>query len=138
MGKILCLDFGDVRIGIAISDITNTIAQSLCYIKRIGYKKDIKAISDIYYSYNCSKIILGLPMLMSGVEGLQAEKTRAFGNELIKAGFDIEYQDERLSSVFADNLLIEADISRKNRKQYVDKIAASIILQTWLDKNNKK
>lgn len=138
MSRVLGLDIGDVRIGVAVSDESRTISQSLYYIKRIGYSKDTERILEIMSEYNCDLIVLGLPKLMSGIEGAQAEKTKAFGDELVKKGCIIEYQDERLSSVAAESILIEANTSRKKRKQNIDKIAASFILQMWLDKNKTK
>lgn len=134
MSRVLCLDYGDSKIGVAVSDLSNTIAQSLCYIKRIGYSKDIEKIQNIMLEYDCNLVVLGLPKLMSGEEGSQALKTRAFGDELEKLGINVEYQDERLSTVAAESILIQANTRREKRKHYVDKIAASFILQMWLDK----
>lgn len=137
MQRILALDIGDVRIGVAVSDPMRCIAQGLCYIKRIGYSRDIAEISALADQYGTKEVVLGLPKLLSGVEGEQAQKTRAFGEELVKHGFEVYYQDERLSSKSAESILISGNMSRQNRKQNVDKIAAAIILQTWLDMNNK-
>lgn len=138
MSRVLGLDIGNVRIGVAVSDSSRTIAQSLCYIKRIGYSKDTEKIIQIASEYDCDTIVVGLPKLMSGIEGTQALKTREFADELIKKGCNVEFQDERLSSVAAESVLLEANTSRKKRKQNIDKIAASFILQMWLDKNKNK
>lgn len=138
MSRVLGLDVGNVRIGVAVSDSLRTIAQSLCYIKRIGYSKDVEKIIQISSEYDCDTIVVGLPKLMSGIEGTQALKTREFADELIKKGCNVEFQDERLSSVAAESVLLEANTSRKKRKQNIDKIAASFILQMWLDKNKNK
>lgn len=138
MSRVLGLDVGNVRIGVAVSDSLRTIAQSLCYIKRIGYSKDVEKIIQISSEYDCDTIVVGLPKLMSGIEGTQALKTREFADELIKKGCNVEFQDERLSSVVAESVLLEANTSRKKRKQNIDKIAASFILQMWLDKNKNK
>lgn len=133
--RVMALDIGDVRIGVAVSDPTRTIAQGICYIKRIGYTKDIAQIKEISQKYETNILVVGLPKLLSGKEGEQASKTRAFGTELTKHGFEVLYQDERLSSKSAENILISGDVNRQERKLNIDKIAAAIILQTWLDQN---
>lgn len=135
--RVLGLDVGDVRIGVAVSDPMQTIAQALGYIKRIGYAKDIAQIQNYSTQYHTKVLVLGLPKLLSGEEGEQARKTRAFAEELKKSGFEVLFQDERLSSKSAESLLIENNMRRENRKHSVDKIAAAIILQTWLDKQIK-
>ncbi|MDY5730033.1 MAG: Holliday junction resolvase RuvX [Eubacteriales bacterium] len=134
MARVIGLDVGDVRIGVAVSDPLQMIAQSVGYIKRIGYSKDIAQIKEYALQYETKTLVLGLPKLLSGIEGEQAQKTRAFGAELEKHGFEIIYQDERLSSKTAESVLIAGNMQRKDRKQHVDKIAAAIILQVWLDK----
>ncbi len=134
--RIIALDVGDVRIGVAVSDPFGIIAQPVCFIKRIGYSKDIKSIKEIADEYKTNTLLLGLPILLSGEEGEQAKKTKQFAEELKKYGFEIIFQDERLSTKSATNILIEGNIDRKNRKTNVDKIAAAIILQQWLDKQN--
>lgn len=135
--RVLGLDIGDVRIGVAVSDPLQTIAQALDYIKRIGYSKDIAQIQNYADQYQTKTLVLGLPKLLSGEEGEQARKTRAFAMELEKEGFEVLFQDERLSSKSAESILIENNMRRENRKHSVDKIAAAIILQTWLDKQKK-
>ena len=133
--RILALDVGDVRIGVAVSDPTQTIAQGICFIKRIGYSKDIAQIKELAQKYETNIIVVGLPKLLNGQEGEQALKTRTFGNELIKHGFELIYYDERLSSKSAESILISGNMNRQERKLNVDKIAAAIILQAWLDQN---
>lgn len=134
--RIIALDIGDARIGVAVSDPMGIIAQPVCFIKRIGYSKDIKNIQEIAKEYQTNTLLIGLPVLLSGEEGEQAQKTKLFADELKKYGFDIMFQDERLSTKSANDILIEGNMDRKKRKTNVDKIAAAIILQQWLDKQN--
>lgn len=138
--RVLGIDVGDVRIGVAVSDPGLLISQGLSYIKRIGYSKDIAAIKDICIKYgDIETIVVGLPLLMSGIEGEQARKTKEFASKLEENGFNIIFQDERLSSVSATSVLINNGVRREKRKNFVDQIAATIILQSWLDKyNNEK
>ena len=133
MGKrILCLDVGDVRIGVAVSDPTGTIASPVEVIHRVGWGPDTQKIRAICDRYQTDRILSGLPLNMDGSEGFQAQKVRSFCEQLKKAGLRVTFQDERLSTVSAEDALIEGGISRSGRKQVVDKVAASVILQQWL------
>ena len=135
--RIVCLDIGDVRIGVAVSDPTGTIASPVEVIKRIGWGPDAKKVRDICDRYQTNRILSGLPLNMDGPEGFQAEKVRAFCARLEEAGLSVVFQDERLSTVSAEEALIEGGVSRSGRKQVVDKVAASVILQQWLEAGNK-
>ena len=130
--RIVCLDIGDVRIGVAVSDPTGTIATPVEVIKRVGWGPDTRKVKEICDRYETSRILSGLPLNMDGTEGFQAEKVRAFCAQLEKAGLNVIFQDERLSTVSAEDALIEGGVSRSGRKQVVDKVAASVILQQWL------
>ena len=136
--RIVCLDIGDVRIGVAVSDPTGTIASPVEVIKRVGWGPDTQRVRVICDRYRTNRILSGLPLNMDGTEGFQAEKVRAFCAQLEKAGLHVIYQDERLSTVAAEELLIEGDVSRNGRKQVVDKVAAAVILQLWLDANHNQ
>ena len=131
--RIVCLDIGDVRIGVAVSDPTGTIATPVEVIKRVGWGPDTRKVKEICDRYETSRILSGLPLNMDGTEGFQAEKVRAFCTQLEKAGLTVIFQDERLSTVSAEDALIEGGVSRSGRKQVVDKVAASVILQQWLE-----
>ena len=120
----------------AVSDPTGTIATPVEVIRRIGWGPDTQRIRAICDRYQTSTILSGLPLNMDGTEGFQAEKVRSFCSQLEKAGLHVIFQDERLSTVSAEETLIESGISRSDRKQVVDKIAAAVILQQWLEKNN--
>ena len=135
--RIACLDIGDGRIGVAVSDPTGTIASPVEVIRRIGWGPDTQRIKSICEQYGTSRILSGLPLNMDGSEGFQAGKVRAFCAQLEKAGLSVIYQDERLSTVSAEEALIEGGVSRSDRKQVVDKVAASVILQQWLDTHNQ-
>lgn len=136
MERIMGLDLGDKTIGIAISDPLLLTAQGLETIKRVSYKKDLAKIEGIIKEYNIVKIIIGFPKNMNNTIGPQAEKTIDFKGRLERR-FKIEVilEDERLSTVAAERLLIEGDVRRENRKKVIDKVAATYILQTYLDRN---
>lgn len=136
--RIVCLDIGDVRIGVAVSDPTGTIASPVEVIHRIGWGPDTRKICEICARYETNRILSGLPLNMDGSEGFQAQKVRAFCDRLVQSGLSVCFQDERLSTVAAEDALIEGGISRTGRKQLVDKVAASVILQQWLDEQTNK
>ena len=131
--RIVCLDIGDVRIGVAVSDPTGTIASPVEVIRRIGWGPDTARIKEICDRYRTVRVLSGLPLNMDGTEGFQAQKVRAFCTRLENVGLVVQYQDERLSTVSAEDALIEGGVSRRDRKETVDKVAASVILQQWLD-----
>ena len=107
-------------------------------IRRIGWGPDTKRIKQICSSYDTDRILSGLPLNMDGSEGFQAQKVRDFCHQLEKAGLVVVYQDERLSTVSAEEILIEGGLSRGDRKQVVDKVAATVILQQWLESQSHK
>lgn len=129
------LDVGDRTIGVAISDPLLFTAQGLKTIKRESNKKDMEEIEGIIREYNITKIIVGFPKNMNNTVGPQGEKVLNFVDKL-KKKFNIEIilEDERLTTMAAERTLIEGDISRKNRKKVIDKVAATYILQTYLDR----
>ena len=134
--RLVCLDIGDVRIGVAVSDPSGTIASPVEMIRRVGWGPDVRKIKAICERYETNRILSGLPLNMDGSEGFQAKKVRDFCRQLESAGLSVTFQDERLSTVTAEDALIEGGMSRGDRKKNVDKIAASVILQQWLEKNN--
>ena len=135
MERILGLDVGDKYIGVAVSDLLQFTAQGLTTIKRESKVKDFKVIEDLINEYEIKKVVVGLPKNMNGTMGPQSEKVIKFA-EKIKNKFkiDILYLDERLTTVSAERILIESEVRRENRKKVIDKIAASYILQTYLDR----
>ena len=133
--RIVCLDIGDVRIGVAVSDESRRIARPLEVIKRVGFGPDVKKILALCESYHTVNVLSGLPLNMDGTEGFQAEKVREFCKRLAEAGLNIFFQDERLTTVTAEKALIGGAVRRENRKEYVDKVAAAVILTQWLDRS---
>ena len=132
-GRILALDVGDRRIGIALSDETQLIATPHSVYTRVGWGPDVKHIQKLYNDNKAVLIVCGLPRNMDGSVGFQAEKVQSFAEQLIKAGLPVVFQDERLSTVSAHQALIEGGMRRDDRKGTVDKVAAAVILQTYLD-----
>ena len=121
-------------IGVAISDPAGIIAQGLDSVRRINLKKDLETIKNLVNEYEASKVVVGLPKMMSGEIGIQAQKVLAFVESLKKTiEIPIIMWDERLTTVSANKVLIEADVSRKKRKKVADKLAAVLILQGYLD-----
>lgn len=133
-GRIMGLDIGDKTIGVAVSDFMGMTAQGIKTIKRTSKKNDIEEIKQIIKEKQVNLIVSGLPKNMNGTVGPQGEKVQKFC-ELIKeeTGLEIEFWDERLTTVAAEKTLITADVSRKKRKNVIDMMAAVLILQGYLD-----
>ena len=131
--RILALDIGDVRIGVAVSDPSRTIASPVEVIRRVGWGPDTRRIAALCAQYDTAEVLSGLPLNMDGSEGFQAKKVRDFCAQLTKAGLHVIFQDERLTTVTAEEAMLEDNLSRTSRKLNVDKIAAAIILQQWLN-----
>ena len=132
-GRIVGLDVGDRRIGIALSDETRLIATPHSVYTRVGWGPDVKHIQRIYGEVQANLVVCGLPRNRDGSVGFQAEKVIGFADQLRKAGLPVAFQDERLSTVSAHQALIEGGMRRDGRKETVDKVAAAVILQTFLD-----
>lgn len=134
MGKKIGLDVGDVRIGIAVSDMLGMIANARESYTRKGLEKDLRYFTDLAKAENADAFVLGLPKNMDGTEGERVEVTREFGDKLHEfSELPVVYMDERLSTVAAERMLIQADVRRDKRKKVIDKVAACIILQNYLD-----
>ena len=133
--RILGLDLGQKTIGVAISDPLGYTAQGITTIKRKTKKEDIEELKKICAEYNVEKIVIGLPKNMNNTIGFAGEKILEF-SDIIKEEVcnDIEMWDERLTTVAAHRAMLEADMSRAKRKKIVDKMAATYILQGYLDR----
>ena len=131
-GRVIALDVGDVRIGVAVSDPMGTIAQPLEVYKRVGYGPDSRYVKALCEKYGTQDVLLGLPLNMDGSLGPQAQKAQAFGQVLADMGLKVFYQDERMTTVTAEQVLISGSVRREDRKRYVDKLAAAVILEQWL------
>ena len=142
MKRKLALDVGDKTIGVAVSDALGITAQGITTVERVGIKKDTGKILELLKEYDCDTVILGLPLKLDGTESPQTEKVREFRekleNKLRSSGMGnilVDYYDERLTTVMAEKVLIDADLSRSRRKKVIDKQAAVLILQSYLDSN---
>ncbi|MBR2334253.1 MAG: Holliday junction resolvase RuvX [Clostridia bacterium] len=136
MKRKVALDVGDVRIGVAVSDILGITANPRETYVRKGktFEDDINYFVKYAKEEDADAFVIGLPMNMDGTEGPRAEVTREFGEALKEAsGLQVIYVDERLTTVSAERMLIGADVRREKRKQVIDKVAATIILQSYLD-----
>lgn len=137
MERLLGLDIGGRRIGVAVSDELGMIASP---VATIDARKDVaKELRGLIEKYNVSRLIVGLPIGMSGREGPQATEVRQVADDLGKSlGIEIVYSDERLSSAVANQALIGQGARREKRKQHIDAMAASVILQGYLDNQRWK
>ena len=131
----MALDYGEVRIGIAFSDLLQTIASPFETYKRKSLLEDLKFFKNLAKEKEVCKIVLGYPVNMDGTKGERALKTEKFGEELSKeTGLAIEFIDERLTSVEAEEILINSNVRREKRKQIIDKVAAALILESYLNR----
>lgn len=135
MLRILAFDIGEKRIGVAVSDPLGITAQGIeTYHRSEDVQKDIEYLLKVADRYKPVKLVFGMPRNMDGSYGMQAEITRAFADEVLKLwDGDHAFQDERLTTASARRVLLEADMRRDKRKQVIDKIAAVLILQSYLD-----
>lgn len=133
--KIMALDLGDSRIGVAFSDIMNIIANGYETYNRVSPDKDFEHICNLIKEFKVELIIIGLPINMDGTQGERVLLAKQFGEQLQKLVPDIsiKYIDERMTTISAEKVLLQADVSREKRKKVIDKIAATIILQSYLD-----
>ena len=131
--RIIALDVGDRRIGIAVSDPLGITAQPIETYTRVGYGPDSRHIAELAKQYETDQILCGLPRNMDGTQGFQADKVRQFAAQLEALGLTVFYYDERMTTVLAEDALLEADMRRADRKKKVDMLAAVIILQSYLD-----
>ena len=129
------MDIGDVRIGVAISDPLGISTNGVETHRSEGRDRDVRYFVEMARSRGCEKIVLGLPLNMDGTEGDRAASVRNFGQALAEtSGIPVDYEDERLTTVEAEEMLIEAGLSRQERRKVIDKVAAEIILRCYLSK----
>lgn len=133
--RLLGLDPGSKTIGLALSDLSRTIATPLETIRRTKFTKDAERLLEICDEHGVAALIIGLPLNLDGSEGPRAQATRAFVRNLAgKTDLPLVFWDERLSTVAVERTLLEADASRKRRAEVIDKMAAAFILQGALDR----
>ena len=140
--RILGLDVGNKTVGVAVSDPLGVIATGVTTIERVGIRKDTGRVIDYIKAYGCETVVIGLPLSLDGSDSVQTQNVRDFRtmleNKLKSSGplskVRIEWQDERYSTVEAEEVLIEANMSREDRKKIIDRQAAIVILQRYLDR----
>lgn len=136
--RVLCLDVGTKKIGVAVSDELKLTAQSLLTIERIGVKKDIDSIKSVIEKYNIETIVVGMPYNLNGEAGKRALAVKSFAKKLRNStGIDVVEWDERFSTIAVTRVLNESEISRVKRKGVVDELSAVYILQGYLDSRNQ-
>lgn len=136
--RIIGIDFGDARVGIAASDETEHLASAVCSLQVTGVNDAVRKCTDKIRELGGEKIVCGLPYNMNGSESFRAEKTRVFAEKLKEAtALDLEFMDERLSTVEAYTYMNITNFKSSKRKSVIDAMSAQIILQSYLDKNKK-
>lgn len=143
--RILGLDVGDKTVGVAVSDPLGIIASGVTTIERVGIRKDTGKVIDYIKEYECDTVVIGLPLNLDDSDSIQTEKVRDFRkmleNKLKSSGplskVKVEWQDERYSTSEAEEVLIEANMSREDRKKIIDRQAAIVILQRYLNRQSK-
>ena len=149
MNRILGLDVGDKTIGVAVTDPLFITAQGVTTIERIGQRKDCDKIIEYIKKYDAKMIVCGLPLMLDGTDSIQTQKVRDFAtllqNKLRSSGLkvELEFMDERFTTKMAEDVMMQTGMKRKERKEFVDKQAAMIILQSYMDRlrfmqNNKE
>jgi len=131
--RIAALDVGEARIGVAVSDELGITAQGVGVIRRVGGRRDLEALAALLAPYAPTRLVVGLPLDMRGAEGAAATRVRAFAERVAEhLALPLEFWDERFTTVAAERALLEADVSRERRREVVDKVAATLILQGYL------
>ena len=132
--RLLALDLGDVRIGVALSDETGTLASGLLTLAATGPRKDAQRVAALVREHGVGEVVVGLPLRLDGSLGPQGERVMAFVERLRRVlRVPVVARDERLTSVAADERLAEAGVKRRDRKDRIDQAAAALVLQEYLD-----
>jgi putative Holliday junction resolvase len=139
MVRVVGIDLGSRRIGVAVSDALGLCAHPHATVERHGGRRDLEAIAQLARAVGAGRIVLGLPLDPEGRESDAARRARAFGDRLAEhLRLPVDLIDESFSTVEAEDVLLAADVSRQRRRQVVDKLAAAVILQRWLDARRDK
>ena len=131
--RVICLDIGEKRVGVAVTDPLNLTAQAVETIWTKGFERDAERVLELCKRYETDRVLCGLPLNMDGSEGFQARRARDFAEYLEKKGLIIRFQDERLTTKQARSVLLEGDVRRARRKEYIDQLASTYILQAFMD-----
>jgi putative Holliday junction resolvase len=137
--RVLAIDPGTVRLGLALSDPSGTIAQPLSVLPRRSTQEDLRALADLATAHNVGLIVVGLPRTMDGRIDVAAKEAQAFGADVAGVtGLPVKYWDERLTTVAAERYLIDQGKRRNKRRQEVDRMAATLLLQGYLDYERRR
>lgn len=132
--RIMALDVGEVTLGVAMSDELGITAQPITTLDRRGLKHDLRAISDLVSKHEVSTIVIGLPLRLSGAVGTSATAALEFAERVrTRVNLPVITWDERYSTMQAERVLLEGDVSRRKRRSVINQVAAAIILQSYLD-----
>lgn len=131
--RVLGLDVGSRTIGVAVTDELGVCAHPVTTIARKGTRADVATVLELAHRYGAERAVVGMPYDEEGQEGPRAARVRVFLEALLAAGLNAEPWDERFSTIEAEEILLEANLSRKKRKQVIDRLAAQVILQSWLE-----
>ncbi len=135
--RILALDLGEARIGLAVSDLLGLTAQPLerLEVRNLGMRRRVQAVAAVLAREAATEVVIGFPLLLSGMEGTGARAAKEFGSALEAEvpGVPVHFQDERLTTVQAERVMISGKVRRRKRKEKVDSLAAVLILQAYLD-----
>jgi len=135
--RCLGVDLGEKRIGISLSDTLGWTAGPLAALVRVGWKKDLAALRSLILEHEVGRVVVGLPINMDGSTGEMARRTQEFVDRFrLTVSIPVETWDERLTTVQAERILLEADLRRDKRRQVIDSMAACLILQGYLDYRN--
>ena len=139
-GRVLAVDVGTRRLGVAVSDPTGTVASPLATVPRRTPAEDAKALAALAGEQDATTVVVGLPVTLAGREGPAAKAVRAWLGELaaLLPELDLQLADERLSTVAAERALVGGGMRRRARREVVDQVAASVFLQTWLDARRRE
>ena len=136
--RILALDVGDRRIGLACSDPTGILASPIGVYRRKDLSTDVEYIVSLVDERGVDRVVVGLPVNMNGSEGSQAQKTRGFAEALIERGLMVDFLDERLTTVEATRILLDQGMKRKHIESHVDEAAATLILESYLNRRRRR
>jgi putative Holliday junction resolvase len=136
--RILGLDVGEKTIGVAVSDELGITAQGVRTIRRKGIRTDLEALSTIVSEYGVELMVVGIPVSMNGSIGTAAKNVLMFVEKLKQLNIPVTTEDERLTTVMAERMLIEGNVRRDKRKKVIDKVAAALILQGYLDRRARE
>jgi putative Holliday junction resolvase len=139
LGRVLAVDWGERRFGVAVSDPSRTIAQPLATLRRrAGKRPPVAAVADLIVAHQVEEVIVGLPLTAEGEEGEAAGAARAFGEAVgRRAGRPVHYVDERMSTALARRASRESGVRERTARRRMDQMAAVAILQAWLDRQAK-